>query len=214
MTETELKITIKKEDFQRFIAAYQDKVQKVEHLWNIFLETPDRSFAQNSSSARIRSIDIEGQPRIWVVTIKGRAVVVDGFHSRSEHETEVSEEFVEEFRRDNASFLRNIPEVLKPYMPDIPIAPVLCYADCSTTRTVIPIDSFVVEADEVELPNGDMMYELEIETDNVDHVREVIVQILGDLSIPFEYSTKGKAAVVRCLPLEKQRSPKLLAWLS
>lgn len=201
MTEIEIKLTLKKEGYETLLSKYALNITGVLRQNNIFFDTNDKKLKR---SMRLRCIKTAEIPTRWVVTTKGPGTIVDGISSRSEIEEAVSDEIAQNILNDTKNLYRYVPKCVRKAVKKTKESEYFITGNFVSIRRVIPIDGYVIEADECIYPNGEKLYEIEVESNHPENDKIKIVKLLTDLGISFEESKITKHKRLKGIPAEQR----------
>ncbi len=168
--EKEIKIRIPtKEGFDAMMSLLPAPFETVEQK-NYYFDTPELHYANAHCLLRLRQAKEK-----YIITFKRGRSLSDGYFQADEDEITVSE-------GEAADIIAN-PERILQFNPGILPAPdtdekVQLLGIAVTIRSKIRFQGFIVEADVVEFPNGNIDYEVEVETGDPDGVRALLYNLL------------------------------------
>lgn len=196
MTEIEIKVSLKQDEFEKFINHYKETVIDVLEQWNIFFTTD----ATLNRSARLRRIVHLDKSVEWVFTTKGKGKIVDGVSVHSEIEDHLTVEQAHMMLKDTDHLYQYMTPQIQKYFQQFNRSHFRIDGDFKSIRTIIPFHGLNIEADKSIYPDGNIYYELELETDQPSEMREMLDQALQQLGIPSINSTDSKLAKLLQIP--------------
>jgi len=187
--EKELKIRIhSKDDFFRLVKelkGYQQSVKQTNWYW----DTNDFHLLAKEAILRIR----EEEGRRIITWKKGKSIE-DGYFVSEEIEAEFPGELnncktgkVLDIRALPKDIIENIQRVIPEDSFNL-----YCIGYIETERRYYSLQGFKLEVDHIRYPDGYEDFELEVETEKLDELRNIIMELLKSMKIDYSYQTQTK----------------------
>lgn len=178
--EEEVKLTLERTEDLVKLLAYLGEPLRFSKQKNVYYDTVDRALHLKGAMLRVRQVGDRA-----CVTAKSNAVLEAGTLRCREIEREVS---VEEWQSKVGEGLENwsIPPIehVRSFLSGA--APFVSLGECINERRYFSFEeTYVLEVDRTQLPNGSIHVELELETDELQRHREMLEEMLKTLGIPY-----------------------------
>ena len=201
MTEIEVKLSMDAPSYSNFITHFALSISGILRQQNIFFNTKEKNLKRTT---RLRSIESAEMGTKWVFTTKGAGKMVNGIATRSEIESEVSEEIANKILTDTKNLYKYVPQNIAEAISEASDSEFMIIGNFLSVRRVVPIGDMIVEADECTLPNGEKYYEIEVESKAPLIAKENITRILTKLKANFWDSKQSKFGRLLSVPEDKR----------
>lgn len=176
------------------VAALLASNHQVTHLQeNVFFDGAQQELSSKRAVLRLRFYN--GDQRC-VVTLKGKAVIIDGISRGSEVEEDIDVALARACVADPSQFIGSdcklIQQIIREYKCEI----FLCLGGFRNVRNVYDWEGVKLELDETHYAFG-TTYEIECETNDPERFRQLLGELLDKNGITYRYSTISKFGIFR-----------------
>lgn len=194
--EVEVKLRLPTAQAHQKVADLLAVYHKVSHLQeNIFFDGENGELSSKKAVMRLRFYGADAHK--CVVSLKGKASIVNGISTVSEEEEEVADAASSHACVAEPHRLLTLDSTLiHRIVDDFKVQNFVCLGGFRNVRNVFHWENLVLELDETQYAFG-TAYEIECETSNPEHARSVLEDFLNHHGIPFSYSTTSKFATFR-----------------
>ena len=195
MTEIELKLTLDESGYRTFIDHMKTSLHDTLDQWNIYFETAPTKLNLYDANLRLRRIISNLNGTKYFLTSKVGGRIRNGVSVIPEYEVEISEALAKKLIKVPKDFFSLLPKEIQNPLQEAKDLTFSIDGDMRTIRRVILFNELTIEADETFLPNSSTFYELEIETQDPENARSIILeelQTIGVTSSPSRYSKRGR----------------------
>ena len=191
--ERELKLALEDPSaLDRLLAALPEPSEVVEQTNRYFVD-PDGLLQRARLMVRVREErDVSTGALLRVIlTLKERARVVDGYFEAQEHEAPLDPASWDPIRRGEASLLDLDTDALAP-LRSLPLVGVLEGARMTNVRHRVSLDGFCLEVDRTTFPGDRVEAEVEVETDQPERARALLLGVARDAGVELRPQSMGK----------------------
>lgn len=160
---------------------------------NVFFDGSDGELSGARAVLRLRFYD--GDSRC-VVSLKGKAVIVDGISRVEEVEEDVDPALGRACVAETWRLAALECGIVKRVLAEYGCKGFVCLGGFRNVRGVFDWRGLKIELDETHYDFG-TCYEIECESDDPERVKKVLEDFLGENGVPFSYSVKSKFAIFR-----------------
>lgn len=162
---------------------------------NFFFDGADSELSSKRAVLRVRFSDKE--PRC-VVSLKARAVLVDGISRVAEDEEEVEESLGRECVTEPRKLLElaESSRVLRRVREEFGVKEFVGLGGFENVRSVFEWKGLKLEVDETKFEFG-TCYEIECESSQPEEAKKVLEEFLKENGVEYSYSEKSKFAIFR-----------------
>lgn len=190
--EKELKIEIlSKEDFEKLKEILKNP-QTILEQKNYYIDTTSLILSKNGIMLRIR-LEKKENLEVKTLTIKFEPKIKNGFFSANQVENSISEkEYNDSISRRNFLWLEGkehikILEKYSIYPNELDII-----GSIFNKRYIYKLENYKLELDETTFQNGSKDFEIEIETENPEEIKDKILTLLNENNISFTFQKYTK----------------------
>lgn len=161
---------------------------------NFFFDTPDSAISRSRRALRVRLFDNDKA----VLTIKGRMEMKDGIARATEVEDELDVALAKQSVETPQNLLSCGSPSLQALQKEVSLEGLLCLGTFKNNRTVFDWEGHVVEVDETiysatdSCPTEDTFYEIELETEEPEKVKQLLTSFLDDHDIKYKDNNTTK----------------------
>jgi len=189
--EVEVKIRLPdRAAYDRIAQLLADGLMVTHEQENFFFDSSDGTLESQRVVLRLRFYDVD---RKAVITVKGKQILEGGIGRASEVEEPVPDAAAARtFLTAPTNMLTQSP-MLQGLNNKLGLKDLVCMGGFRNRRQEYKWQGFVLELDETYFEHG-TLYEIEVETDNPEAVREQLESLLSSNGIQYSYSKVSKFA--------------------
>ena len=210
--EVEVTLDLDEHGYRKFQEAMKGDFIDDYDQWNIFFNTEDSTLLSAKKRARIRYIEPQIAAPKYTICVKTAEIndkIDGGVAVRREIEEEISKETIDAILHNPADYYKLAPQTIKNELTEFSDKTFAFLVDFRSQRRMYKLGEFIIEADECTLPNGEVFFQLELESDKADEAKAALEAKLREIGIEFKEAPFGKFTKLLGIPPESRLSEKL-----
>ena len=192
--EVELKLALTPPEALERLLACLPTPDAVITQTNHYFADPVGVLARDRVMVRVRESVTQGDesPQPVILTIKRRAEVNNGLFIAQEDEYELDNEAWQVVRDDGGDLRQAGVEPLEALCEALGVSMLFKVGAFRNTRRCIPLQGLMLEVDRTEFPGGRVDVEVEVETEEVERARHVLMTIADAHHLHLQPQALGK----------------------